>query len=258
MTIQIKQSSSYDGKDWWTWAVWLEAPKAEMDAIKWVVYTLHSTFPDPVRTVKTRRNGFKIESSGWGEFKIYLEIVRSKGASLKRTHQLSLEYPAKDKRAPPRSAPAKSLASAPSKPAAPGAPDTPGNLRPAAPRVYVSSGSADSDFARRLKEQLSGHGVTITSIDDLALDAPWEVATKRAIESSDATVFVVSGEPSLWSNLEMGYARGLHKASIPVLVGSKARLPTALASSEAVHVDSPQDVNEAMEQILSATRAIKV
>ena len=257
MTIQIKQSSFYDGKDWWTWAVWLEAPKAEMDAINCVVYTLHATFPEPVRTVKTRRNGFRIESSGWGEFEIYVEIVRSKGVPLKRTHWLSLEYPATDTRAPARNAPAKSLALAPRKPAASGFAQNLGKSPPAAPRVYVSSGSADSDFARQLKEQLSGHGVTITSIDDVPVGTQWDVATKRAIENSDAAVFVVSGEPNLWSNLEMDYARGLHKASIPVLVGTKARLPTALASSKAVHVNSRSDVSNAMEQILSATKLIK-
>ncbi|HTU64410.1 MAG TPA: pYEATS domain-containing protein [Steroidobacteraceae bacterium] len=269
MTITTQQSATYSGKDWWDWAVWIEAPKKEMDAIKQVVYTLHATFADPVRVIKTRRNGFRLESAGWGEFDIYIEIERTDGKKLDRVHSLKLEYPRETvsrsaappgPRAPPKSAAVKSAAvkRAPVKRAISRGPSPAAETRGESerqPTVYVSSGAADADFARLLKEQLAKRGVNITRFDDAAMGQPWESCVKEAIRKSDAAVFIVSGQPSLWSSLEMDYAKGAAgKQVIPLLVGTAAKLPDSLADRQALHVDSSKDVNVAMEQILKATK----
>jgi hypothetical protein len=251
MTIQIKQSSTYSAKDWWDWSVWIEAPKKELDVITHVIYTLHSTFRDPVRVIKKRSNGFRLDSAGWGEFKIYIEIVRATGKSLKRVHQLKLEYPAE----PDAIVPQKPSGRAVMRPG-PKAPRKDAGLPEQHPTVYVSNGAADSDLARQLKEKLKSYGVTIASPDDLEAGQQWDHFVKQAIKKSDATVFIVSGKPSLWSKLEMGYAVNAEdKNVIPLLVGTAAEVPEALANRSALHIGSSAELDAATAQILQATKA---
>ena len=90
MNIQIKQESSYIGDHRWTWSVWLIGSVAELDRIDFVTYTLHPTFPDPVREISTRENGFRLTSGGWGEFTIYIDITQKNGEIIQLTHDLKL------------------------------------------------------------------------------------------------------------------------------------------------------------------------
>jgi transcription initiation factor IIF auxiliary subunit len=92
-SLKITQHDKYEGDDWWSWSVWIDGSKEEIDQIKCVEYTLHSTFPNPVRTIATRRNNFKLTSSGWGEFTIYVRIVRKDESVLRLKHPLKLHYP---------------------------------------------------------------------------------------------------------------------------------------------------------------------
>jgi hypothetical protein len=57
-----------------------------------VVYTLHPTFPNPVQVMDNRRTGFKLESAGWGEFEIHLQIAHKNGEIRERKHWLKLAY----------------------------------------------------------------------------------------------------------------------------------------------------------------------
>jgi transcription initiation factor IIF auxiliary subunit len=91
--LRIAQSQLYEGDDWWSWSVWLEGPKRELDAVEFVEYTLHSTFRDPVRTIKTRRNGFKLDTGGWGVFPIYALVFKKDRTVVHLKHQLELTYP---------------------------------------------------------------------------------------------------------------------------------------------------------------------
>ena len=75
MSLKVKQETTYKGKDWWQWAVWLDGSANELDKISHVVYTLHPTFPTPVRRVDNRKEKFRLDSAGWGEFEIYMDIV---------------------------------------------------------------------------------------------------------------------------------------------------------------------------------------
>src|SRR5262245_38310648 len=156
MTLQVAQESRYQGKDWWEWAVWLKGTKAELSVIQRVVYTLHPTFPDPERTIKTRSNGFRLESAGWGGFTIYLKSYRTDGTTIKRKHELELEYPQQQPQAAKRAS--KAAAAPPAE-----APH---------PRVYVSSGAADSAFTRKLREALTARGVQVTSAEDIGAGMP--------------------------------------------------------------------------------------
>ncbi len=240
MSIHTKQSSKYAGKDWWSWSVWLDAPQQDLDTIDHVVYTLHATFPDPVQTIKTRRNGFKLTSAGWGGFNIYLKIRRKDGSVVKKTHQLILEYPVESTRQTSlrsRQRPKRLL-----KP------------EPKSGRVYISSGAADAEFTQQLKVALAKQGMENVSVDNASTSEPWEHAVKRAIASADATVFIVSGEPTLWTNVEMKMANtGGRKPLIPVLIGRNATLPGVLGDRLPLRIDA-KGVGTAAKEIMRATK----
>ena len=87
MTLNIQQGFTYQGNDW------LEGADNELDEVDHVVYILHSTFPNPVRTIKDRKTKFKLETGGWGVFMIKVDVVKKNGEKLRLTHSLVLEYP---------------------------------------------------------------------------------------------------------------------------------------------------------------------
>ena len=91
--FKIAQESKYAGEDYWEWSVWIDASEGDLDKIDYVVYNLHFSFPDPVKTIKTRQNHFRLNASGWGTFTIYARINFKDGTVLDREHELELFYP---------------------------------------------------------------------------------------------------------------------------------------------------------------------
>lgn len=102
--LKVCQDSRYVGDKTWEWAVWLEGSQEQLDAIENVVYTLHRSFPNPVRTITDRSTGFRIESSGWGTFTIYVEVIRKDGDRIALEHELELNYPEEQRAILPESA----------------------------------------------------------------------------------------------------------------------------------------------------------
>ena len=93
MALKIQQDFEYRGNDWWKWWIWIDGPPEELDAIDHVVYTLHRTFPNPIRKTNDRPSGFRLETSGWGVFRIYATLVSKDGRETELCHDLRLEYP---------------------------------------------------------------------------------------------------------------------------------------------------------------------
>jgi|ERR1019366_9848615 transcription initiation factor IIF auxiliary subunit len=93
MALTIQQDFEYRGNDWWKWRVWIDGPPQELDAIDHVVYTLHRTFPNPIRRTSDRQSGFRLETGGWGVFTIYATLVHKNGRETEIFHDLRLEYP---------------------------------------------------------------------------------------------------------------------------------------------------------------------
>jgi transcription initiation factor IIF auxiliary subunit len=60
---------------WWEWGVYLEGPAADLDHVRCVEYTLHPTFPNPVRTVCSRSDRFLLTARGWGTFDIKIKVL---------------------------------------------------------------------------------------------------------------------------------------------------------------------------------------
>jgi hypothetical protein len=86
--------------------------------------------------------------------------------------------------------------------------------------VFVSYSRRDSEFVRRMADSISARG------KDVWLDTQWiqdgEVfpeAIKRAIESSDAFLFVITPDSvgSAYCESEVDYARQMQKRIVPVL-----------------------------------------
>lgn len=74
------------------WEVFVEGDDRTLGDIKCVKYTLHPTFPEPVRTVCRRGSqsgrGFPLSSNGWGTFNVGVEVTFNDGDARYLTHEL--------------------------------------------------------------------------------------------------------------------------------------------------------------------------
>jgi transcription initiation factor IIF auxiliary subunit len=61
-----------------------------LDDIKTVEYTLHPTFPDPVRLIKDKATRFALLSAGWGAFQINAKAILITGELIETNHNLRL------------------------------------------------------------------------------------------------------------------------------------------------------------------------
>ena len=93
MSLKVAQDSAYQGDDWWKWSIWIDGSNRELDQVKEVSYTLHPTFPNPVRTIADRSSKFRLKTSGWGVFTIRAKVTKKNGEEVKLKHQLELLYP---------------------------------------------------------------------------------------------------------------------------------------------------------------------
>jgi transcription initiation factor IIF auxiliary subunit len=91
--FKIQQWEKYEGEDWWRWAVWVEAPDEVLDLVDFVEWTLHPTFPDPIRKSHDRAHKFRIETGGWGVFQIIARVQTKDGKQTKLHYHLELHYP---------------------------------------------------------------------------------------------------------------------------------------------------------------------
>lgn len=226
MTLRIAQTSRPEGKDWWNWSVWIEGTPKELDTVDHVTYTLHPTFAHPVRRVKTRRNKFRLDSAGWGEFEIFAEIVRTDGTALKRKHWLELA----------------SSVGAPS-----GSHDAAAGER--VPAAYISAGPTDAATARKVAEALSAEGIRVLSASPPGL--PEDKATELSIKGADIVVFLLSSRPTLRTYRDIEYALA-HKVRhiVPVIIGASVELPPRLESMRAIRVASGQELQAKVGELV--------
>lgn len=93
MAYALAQDFEFKGDDWWEWSIWIDGDENELNKIKFVEYTLHPTFPNPVRIIKDRQTKFRLEAAGWGIFTIYAKAVLQNGSKIDMEHELELLYP---------------------------------------------------------------------------------------------------------------------------------------------------------------------
>ena len=235
MTIQIKQQTTPKGKDWWEWSVWLDGAKKELDAIDHVVYTLHPTFPNPVVSVANRKTGFRLDSSGWGEFMIYIQVKNKDGSTNKRRHYLKFNDPdismARSNRKGGATSSAKEF-----------------------PRrtVFVSGGTRDLDAVHAVRKVFSGQNVEVVGPQDVKGGQELQRTVNDMIARADVAVFVISGRPNLWLNEEIKAAvKGGVRHILPLVVGTNVEMPDTLKDKNCVRVESPSAVGDMTETILN-------
>jgi transcription initiation factor IIF auxiliary subunit len=93
VAISIQQSETYLGDDRWGWSVWLNGEPGELDKVDHVMYVLHPTFHDPVRSIRDRSTNFRLDTSGWGTFTLLAKVVLRDGVEIVLDHDLVLLYP---------------------------------------------------------------------------------------------------------------------------------------------------------------------
>jgi hypothetical protein len=76
--------------DWFEWCVFIGSPVETLNRIAFVEYTLHPTFPDPVRLCVERTNRFALLSAGWGGFGISITVSWIDGAATQHRYFLDL------------------------------------------------------------------------------------------------------------------------------------------------------------------------
>ena len=79
------------GDNQWRWTIFVKGPKKDIDGIKCVEYTLHPTFPNPVRKVCEHggpTQPFALTATGWGTFPVGIKILMKDGRNLELKHQL--------------------------------------------------------------------------------------------------------------------------------------------------------------------------
>ncbi|OLS19071.1 MAG: hypothetical protein HeimC3_47440 [Candidatus Heimdallarchaeota archaeon LC_3] len=61
-------------RNYYRWKVFIDEDYNSLNKILSVKYTLHESFPDPIRYVTDPKSKFSIISKGWGEFKLMIDI----------------------------------------------------------------------------------------------------------------------------------------------------------------------------------------
>jgi hypothetical protein len=174
-----------------------------------------------VRSIDNRKDNFRLDSAGWGEFEIYMDIVYKDGQTRKRRHWLKLEYPraakhtASSRKAVPEAEPAKK------------------------PVLFLSSTVANAEAAGILRRILSKYNISVVPPDELPAGVPIGKMLESMINDADIAVFVISGRPSLWMTHEIE-AILAHKVRtiVPILVGAGTELPLLMQKFQAVQVIS--------------------
>lgn len=235
MKIDLRQESRYRGKDWWQWSVYLDGPEEELNRIDHVVYTLHPTFPTPVRQVSDRSSNFRLDASGWGEFQIFADVILKDGKHEHKKHWLKLEYPATQKRVVQPSG-AKVKAGANGKPA-----------------VFLSSSVADIAITREMRSALVEAGLEVITINDLPAGLPWEKSIPLLLRRAVAAIFIISGNPSPYIEKEIEAALAQSVGHIlPILFGPEPILPERLRSFQGIRIKDPSEIEPMVRRIAEA------
>ncbi|MEJ2628022.1 MAG: hypothetical protein P8078_05665 [bacterium] len=88
MNITTQNWSHEIEPGWWEWGVSVIADEHILNQISCVVYTLHKSFPNPVRIICNRENNFELKTRGWGTFQIPIKILFKDGSVMELSHDL--------------------------------------------------------------------------------------------------------------------------------------------------------------------------
>ena len=76
---------------YYQWKIFVDEPRSVLDQIKEVTYTLHQTFPKPLQVRDNPDDAFALETSGWGEFTILVDVKYRDGKLEEMPYWLDLD-----------------------------------------------------------------------------------------------------------------------------------------------------------------------
>lgn len=76
---------------WWEWGIYMAGSAADLQKVRCVEYTLHPSFPNPVRVVCSPQDRFELVTRGWGTFEVQIKLILQDGSVRKLSHQLRLQ-----------------------------------------------------------------------------------------------------------------------------------------------------------------------
>lgn len=92
LPIEVKSTAVKNNTGSWDWKIFLESSDDVLNQVRCVEYTLHPTFPDPVREVCDKGNdenqAFILTGNGWGSFEVKVRILLKDGGIQKLSHNL--------------------------------------------------------------------------------------------------------------------------------------------------------------------------
>ncbi|MBL4662354.1 MAG: TIR domain-containing protein [Flavobacteriaceae bacterium] len=218
-------------KDYYKWAIWIESGDSDISEIESVVYLLHSTFKNRVRKITDLTTNFKLESSGWGEFRVEITITKKSGEELQLAHWLSLGN--EDLNVIER-----------------------GVLEEETPKkVYISYSKIDTRTAQLLETMLTDLGMDVASGSDIEPGVPIQDYIEESITEADAVITINSGQENDWQKAELKIAAQLAKTIIPIDTILKGKDEKSVFNSRFY---SDRDYGENLKSLGSQIKKLKL
>jgi pYEATS domain-containing protein involved in immunity/TIR domain-containing protein len=222
--IRLRNDATLLKEDWWSWSVWLDGPDEALDQVESVRYTLHPTFPEPIRVVTDRASRFKLRSEGWGEFTIQALVITTQGESLALERWITFS-PAQDKTTSPRR-----------------------------PRIFISSSAIDKPVVSSLRRHVEEQGVEVLAAEDVKATDSWLQSANEAVRDADLVAFVTSGELRGFAEEELAQARANKKKIVPILLGSSTKPPSEFSEVETVQLESAEQIGSVADLLVARVK----
>jgi len=88
LNVTVENWSREIESGWWEWGIYIKGAPAELKKIRCVEYTLHPSFPNPVRLGCTPDKGFLLTARGWGTFTVPVKVMLKDGTVRELSHTL--------------------------------------------------------------------------------------------------------------------------------------------------------------------------
>jgi transcription initiation factor IIF auxiliary subunit len=89
-TSYSRSIGTREGYDLFAWCVFLDGNLATIQSVREIEYTLHPSFPDPIRTIQDPDHCFALLSQGWGEFPMRIRLKLINGGIVSQSYNLYL------------------------------------------------------------------------------------------------------------------------------------------------------------------------
>lgn len=203
--IIIKQSSKREeeGKNYWSWSVWIDTPTEIMKQIDMVEYILHPTFHNRVQRKTRKEDRFLLSSNGWGEFMIHIKIyVSNREEPILKKHYLKLfSDEIEMSEIKPEGKTGIEAKVGPS-------------LKAKPKTVFISSAMSDYKKVEELTNELHKNEIDVKTQETIEIESNFTEDLNNAIEDSDVFVLYGLGKLTRSQESELNVAINANKEII--------------------------------------------